>query len=61
MSSAVRYILTAFCLLVAVFCTFGVIASGEPGPNHHLYRIGYSVAGIFAVAAIIAMIAFRKR
>jgi len=61
MSSAVRYVLAAFCLLFAFFCAIGVVASGEPGPNHYLFRIGYSVAGILAIAAIIVLIAFRKR
>jgi hypothetical protein len=48
---------TAFMLLlIAAFCVYGFIASGEPGPNHIYFRIGYAVVGVICAAAALSML-----
>lgn len=49
-----RPIFAVILLLVAAFCVFGFIASGEPGPNHMLFRIGYPLVGILSLALAVA-------
>ncbi len=43
-------------LLIAAFCGFGFVASGEPGPNHSYFRIGYAVLGVACAAAAVSML-----
>lgn len=38
-------------LLIAVFCGYGFVASGEPGPHHDYFRIGYAIVGAACAAA----------
>ena len=47
-------------LLFAGFCLFGFLASGEPGPNHVYFRIGYAIVGVAAVVYA-AVILTRRR
>jgi hypothetical protein len=52
----------AFALLLfTAFCVYGFIASGEPGPNHIYYRIGYPLAGMIALAAAVSFIMTKHR
>ena len=51
-----RAVAAVVLLLVAAFCVFGFIASGEPGPNHVYFRIGYPIAGIACLATAVAML-----
>jgi hypothetical protein len=49
-----REVIAFVLLLVAAFCVYGFIASGEPGPNHIYYRIGYSIVGVVCLAVAVA-------
>lgn len=51
-----RVVRAAALLLFAAFCLFGFLASGEPGPNHQYFRIGYAIVGIACAASAISMI-----
>ena len=53
---SMRVVRTVVLLLLAAFCLFGFLASGEPGPNHQYFRIGYAIVGIACAASAIAMI-----
>jgi len=45
----------------ALFCTFGLLASFEPG-NHRMWTIVYGVfLGLFLMAAILPWISWRQR
>jgi hypothetical protein len=55
-------VLAVILLFAAAFCVFGFIASGEPGPNHIYFRIGYSVVGLLCLAlAVAALVQPRKK
>ena len=41
-------------LLLAAFCVYGFIASGEPGPNHLYFRVGYPIVGVASLALAVA-------
>jgi hypothetical protein len=43
-------------LLMAAFCGYGFLASGEPGPNHIYFRIGYAVVGVACAAAALSLL-----
>jgi hypothetical protein len=55
-----RAVKSLLLLLVAGFCLFGFLASGEPGPNHAYFRVGYAVVGVAAVVYA-AVILTRRR
>jgi hypothetical protein len=48
-------------MLFTAFCVYGLIASGEPGPNHVYFRVGYAVFGFVSAAVAIAMLAVGKK
>jgi hypothetical protein len=48
-------------LLVAAFCSYGFLASWEPGPGHIYFRIGYAIVGIVCLAIGVAILAQRRR
>ena len=56
-----RPILAVILLLAAAFCVFGFIASGEPGPNHIYFRIGYPLAGLLCLALAVAALVKPRR
>lgn len=45
--------------LVAMFCLYGFIAAGEPGPNHAAFRVGYACVGLLCLAAVLILVARR--
>jgi hypothetical protein len=51
-----RRSLIGVCGLVALFCLYGFIAAGEPGPNHAAFRIGYAVVGILCSVVILGCV-----
>jgi hypothetical protein len=51
-----RAVAAVALLLLAAFCVFGFIASGEPGPNDIYFRIGYPIAGIVCLATAAALL-----
>jgi hypothetical protein len=53
-----RPVKTLLLALVAGFCLFGFLASGEPGPNHVYFRIGYAVVG--AAAEVLSYLVFSR-
>lgn len=57
-----KAVFAVILLLVAAFCVFGFIASGEPGPNHIYFRIGYPLVGLLCLAlAFAALLKPRKK
>lgn len=51
-----RFVLGLALVLVAMLCSLGFVAAGEPG-NHWLWRVGYAVAGIVCLGAGARMLA----
>lgn len=39
-------------LLVLGFATYGFLASFEPGPGHHIWKIGYATIGLGTLAVM---------
>ncbi|MCC6493091.1 MAG: hypothetical protein IT424_08715 [Pirellulales bacterium] len=46
-------------MLVAALCVYGFSASGEPGPSHVYFRVGYAVVGIACLAIALVLLARR--
>lgn len=51
-----RRSLIGICSLMAMFCGYGFIAAGEPGPNHAAFRVGYAAAGIICLVLIVVLL-----
>ena len=49
-----RAVIAIPLLFMAAFCVYGFIASGEPGPNHIYFRIGYPLVGVVCLAIAVA-------
>ncbi len=47
------------CGFVAMFCLYGFIAAGEPGPNHAAFRVGYASVGLLCLAVVLILVARR--
>ena len=45
-----RFVLGLLLVMVALMCSAGFLAAGEPG-NHWSWRVGYAVAGIVCLGA----------
>ncbi len=39
-------------LLVLGFASYGFLASFEPGPGHHIWKIGYATIGVGTLAVM---------
>lgn len=48
--------LIGICTFVAMFCAYGFVAAGEPGPNHGAFRVGYAVVGMTCLAAVVVLL-----
>jgi Na+/melibiose symporter-like transporter len=48
-----RRSLIGVCGFVAIFCLYGFIAAGEPGPNHAAFRVGYAVVGVLCLVVML--------
>lgn len=44
--------LVGISCLVAMFCLYGFIAAGEPGPGNAAFRTGYATVGSIAFVLI---------
>ena len=56
-----RTLLAFPLILLAAFCVYGFIASGEPGPNHIYFRVGYAVVGFLCAALVVALLAVGEK
>lgn len=50
-----RSSLIGVCGLVAMFCLYGFIAAGEPGPNHAAFRVGYAAVGVLCLGVVLVL------
>lgn len=59
MKQLIRAVALALLGMLTLFCLFGFLAAGEPGANHHLFRIGYAILGILSMI-LIGVVLFRR-
>ena len=52
LAPAARILLALTCIALALFCVYGFLASFEPGPNAHWFKVGYATG--FIVLLVLA-------
>ena len=55
-----RWIMAIVCLVVALYCAYGFLATFEPG-NFLAFRIGFAVVGLACLAGIAYLLVPRTR